>query len=49
MGLVGCFVSPHPPIVVPEVGGGRAAQAASTVAGMRRLGDEAGRWLPMSS
>jgi aromatic ring-opening dioxygenase LigB subunit len=41
MGLVGCFVSPHPPIIVPEVGGGRAAQAAATVAGMRRLGDEA--------
>lgn len=38
MGLVGCFVSPHPPIIVPEVGGGRAAQAAATIAAMRRLG-----------
>lgn len=38
MGLVGCFVSPHPPIIVPEVGGRRAAQAAATVAAMRRLG-----------
>lgn len=46
MGLVGCFVSPHPPIIVPEVGGGRAAQAAATVAGMRRLGDEARRLAP---
>lgn len=46
MGLVGCFVSPHPPIIVPEVGGDRAAQAASTGAGMRRLGDEAGRLAP---
>lgn len=46
MGLVGCFVSPHPPIVVPEVGGGRAAQAAATVAGMRRLGDEARELAP---
>jgi len=46
MGLVGCFVSPHPPIVVPEVGGGRAAQAAATVAGMHRLGDEARELAP---
>ena len=46
MGLVGCFVSPHPPIIVPEVGGGRASQAAATVAGMRRLGDEARRSAP---
>jgi len=46
MGLMGCFVSPHPPIVVPEVGGSRAAQAAATVAGMRRLGDEARELAP---
>lgn len=46
MGLVGCFVTPHPPIIVPEVGGGRAAQAAATVAGMRRLGDEARQLAP---
>jgi aromatic ring-opening dioxygenase LigB subunit len=46
MGLVGCFVSPHPPIVVPEVGGGRAAQGTATVTGMRRLGDEARELAP---
>jgi aromatic ring-opening dioxygenase LigB subunit len=34
MALIGCFVTPHPPIIVPEVGGGELAQADSTVQAM---------------
>jgi aromatic ring-opening dioxygenase LigB subunit len=37
MTLVGCFVTPHPPIVVPEVGGSQLAEAPGTVAGMLRM------------
>jgi hypothetical protein len=31
MALVGCFVTPHPPIIVPEVGGESLAQVEATV------------------
>jgi MEMO1 family protein len=34
MGLVGCFATPHPPIVVPEVGGASLAEAEATVQSM---------------
>ena len=34
MTLVGCFVTPHPPIIVPEVGGPEVARAQPTVLGM---------------
>ena len=34
MGLVGCFATPHPPIVVPEVGGSNLADAEATVRAM---------------
>jgi MEMO1 family protein len=34
MALVGCFVTPHPPIIVPEVGGDSLAQAEATVRAM---------------
>ncbi len=37
MTLIGCFVTPHPPIVVPEVGGARLAEAEVTVQGMRAV------------
>jgi len=32
--LIGCFVTPHPPIIVPEVGGESLAQADATVRAM---------------
>lgn len=41
MTLVGCFVTPHPPIIVPEVGGRRLAGVMPTVEAMRRVGKEA--------
>ncbi|GAB4252326.1 MAG: hypothetical protein Kow00122_10090 [Thermoleophilia bacterium] len=46
MSLAGCFVAPHPPVVVPQVGGRRLGEVASTVEAMRRLGEEACRLRP---
>ncbi len=37
MTLVGCFVTPHPPIMVPEVGGPDLAGVDATVQSMREL------------
>jgi AmmeMemoRadiSam system protein B len=34
MSLVGCFATPHPPIVVPEVGGSSLTEAEATVRAM---------------
>lgn len=34
MSLVGCFVTPHPPIIIPEVGGPSLAEAEPTVRAM---------------
>jgi aromatic ring-opening dioxygenase LigB subunit len=41
MTLIGCFVTPHPPIVVPEVGGAQLAEAQATVDAMRLVRDRA--------
>lgn len=41
MALIGCFVTPHPPIIVPEVGGARLAQADATVRAMRAVREKA--------
>jgi AmmeMemoRadiSam system protein B len=41
MALVGCFVSPHPPIIVPEVGGAQAFDAEPTVRAMSALREKA--------
>ncbi len=38
MSLVGALVVPHPPIIVPEVGGGSVAEVQATVDAMRQLG-----------
>lgn len=35
MTLVGCFVTPHPAIIVPEVGGDRLGEVEATVRAMR--------------
>ncbi len=39
MTLVGCAATPHPPIIVPEVGRERTADVASTLEAMRTLGE----------
>jgi aromatic ring-opening dioxygenase LigB subunit len=41
LGLAGCFVVPHPPVIVPEVGGRHLRAVATTVESMLRLGQEA--------
>ena len=41
LGLTGCFVVPHPPVIVPEVGGRHLRAVAATVAAMQQLGEEA--------
>jgi AmmeMemoRadiSam system protein B len=41
MALVGCFVTPHPPIIIPEVGGAEVAKAQPTVDGMTAMRDRA--------
>lgn len=46
MTLVGAVVVPHPPIIVPEVGGRRLSDVQATVDAMRRLGDQAASWRP---
>ena len=33
--LIGCFATPHPPIIVPEVGGAQLAEADATVRAMQ--------------
>jgi aromatic ring-opening dioxygenase LigB subunit len=46
MAIVGCFVTPHPPIVIPEVGGAELANADATVKAMVAVGEEAVRLDP---
>lgn len=41
MALIGCFVTPHPPIIVPEVGGDSLAEADATVRAMRTVREKA--------
>ena len=41
MTLIGCFATPHPPIIVPEVGGTRLAEANATVRAMRAVREKA--------
>lgn len=46
MSLVGCFALPHPPIVVPEVGGDALAEAEATVRGMSAVRDRVAALTP---
>lgn len=46
MSLVGAAITPHPPIIVPEVGRGRLADVEPTVDAMRRLEEETARLRP---
>ena len=41
MTLIGCFVTPHPPIIIPEVGGAQLAEAQATVQAMRLVRERA--------
>ena len=46
MTLIGCFVTPHPPIIVPEVGGASLAEADATVRAMRAVRERAAQLDP---
>lgn len=47
MGIIKkAFISPHPPIVIPEVGRGEEAKAGATVKALKRLAEEIGRLRP---
>jgi AmmeMemoRadiSam system protein B len=46
MGLVGCFATPHPPIVVPEVGGSNLAEAEATVRAMTAVREKTAALAP---
>ena len=46
MPLVGCFVTPHPPLIIPEVGGAELALVDATVKAMLAVGEEAKRLDP---
>ncbi len=44
--IVRAFISPHPPIVIPEVGRGEEAMAGATVRALTRAAEEIGRIKP---
>jgi aromatic ring-opening dioxygenase LigB subunit len=46
MSLVGCFVAPHPPIIIPEVGGGEVVHVDRTIKAMLDVAEEAARLAP---
>jgi MEMO1 family protein len=46
MALIGCFVTPHPPIIVPEVGGRSLEEAKSTVKAMKTVRQRAAELAP---
>ena len=46
MTLIGCFVTPHPAIIVPEVGGAQLAEAYATVQAMRAVQEKAAALSP---
>jgi aromatic ring-opening dioxygenase LigB subunit len=46
MALIGCFVTPHPPIIVPEVGGAQLIEAQATVNAMREAGERTAALAP---
>lgn len=46
MSLVGCFVTPHPPIIIPEVGGPSLAEAEPTVRAMTAVRERTAQLAP---
>ena len=45
-GIVFACISPHPPVLVPEVGRGREAETARTIGALRQVADELGQQHP---
>ena len=47
MGMItGAFISPHPPIVIPEIGGGEEKKAGSTLEALRKLAADIAKLKP---
>lgn len=44
--ITGAAISPHPPIILPIVGGGREREASTTITGMKKMAKEAARKKP---
>ena len=46
MSMLGAFLTPHPPVLLPEVGNGREREIAATGQAMRTATAEVARWNP---
>lgn len=46
MPMLGAFLTPHPPVLLPEVGKGRERQISATGNAMRMAAEEVARWSP---
>ena len=46
MSMLGAVVMPHPPVLLPEVGGGRECELAATGQAMGAAAEEVARWNP---
>lgn len=46
MPMLGAFLTPHPPVVLPEVGKGREQEISATGHAMRTAAEEVARWNP---
>lgn len=46
MPMLGAFLSPHPPVLLPEVGQGREEALAATDRAMDTAAEEVARWVP---
>ena len=46
MSMLGAFLTPHPPVLLPEVGNGREREIAATGQSMRTAAAEVARWNP---
>ena len=46
MPMLGAILTPHPPVLLPEVGGGQEREIRATDRAMRAAAEEAARWAP---
>lgn len=46
MSMLGAIITPHPPVLLPEVGGGREREIAATDRAMRTAAETVAAWQP---
>lgn len=46
MSMLGAIITPHPPVLLPEVGGGREREIAATDRAMRTVAETVAAWQP---